>query len=31
MNRHTTLVHHRARRLILTVATGNEDALSAHP
>lgn len=26
MNRHATLVHHRAWRLILTVATGNEDA-----
>ena len=31
MNRHATLVHHRAWRLILTVATGNEDALNAHP
>ena len=31
MNRHATLVHHRALALILTVATGNEDALSAHP
>ena len=31
MNRHTTLVHHRAGRLILTAATGNEDALNAHP
>jgi|KBSSwiStaDraftv2_1062776.scaffolds.fasta_scaffold1248611_1 hypothetical protein len=26
MNRHATLVHHRALALILTVATGNEDA-----
>ena len=29
MNRHATLVHHRAWQLILTVATGNEDARRA--
>ena len=31
MNRHATLVHHRAWQLILTVATGNEDADAPSP